>query len=169
MSIKPLPLNKVIGIASGTRSFYINFTALNDLTISKADYEDSKFVRKIAIVNRFKILTVLLMPTVLNLTTTETINIFLHAVGSNSTSIPGKSHNVQLKIELNSLNATSLISKDDIKSIDSDYVSKITTSTLKMPKTFAPIKPGTQLEPEEYTNNTEPYSFMVSTLTFLFL
>ncbi len=135
------------------------------MSISKADYEDSKFVRKIAIVNRFKILTVLLMPTVLNLTTTETFSIFLHAVGSNSTSTPGKSHNIQLKIELNSLNATSFISEDDRKGIDN--VAKITTSTVKIPKTFAPIKPGTQLEPEEYTNNTEPYSFMVSTYVFL--
>ncbi len=110
------------------------------------------------------------MPTVSNLSTTDTFSLFLHAVAlDNSTARSDNNYNINLKIELNSLNASPFIYGDDISSSRNETISQTMTSTFKTPRTFKPINSDTKLEPNKYTNDTEPYSFMVIFEFYFFL
>lgn len=95
-------MEKLIKIPPNVLSFYVNFSSANNLKITKANHEESNLIRKISIVNRYKIVTVLLMPNALKMNTSETFNIFLLTEDAE----PNTDYNIKLTIELNSVNAT---------------------------------------------------------------
>jgi hypothetical protein len=97
-----LPFEKLIRVPPNKLAFYVNFTSTKDLKIIKANHEDSNLVRKISIVNRYKILTVLLMPSVLKMNNSEVFKIFLLTENAE----PNTDYNIKLTIELNCDNAT---------------------------------------------------------------
>lgn len=95
-------MEKFIKIPPNVSSFYVNFTSANEIKITKANHEESNLIRKISIVNRYKIVTVLLMPNALRTNTSETFKIFLLTDDAE----PDVDYNIKLTIELNSVNAT---------------------------------------------------------------
>ena len=94
-------MEKLIKIPPNILSFYVNFTSPSNLKITKANHEESNLVRKISVVNRYKTVTVLLMPTALRMNTSDTFNIFLLTEDAE----PNTDYNIKLTIELNSVNA----------------------------------------------------------------
>lgn len=121
----------------------------------KANYEDSRFVRKVSIVNQYKILTVLLMPTIINeQNSTEIFSIYSLAEDAED---PGRSeteYNMLFTIELNSLNATVAANVTRPMTI-SESVSKaiVSTTPISVIKKFKPYVNGSQMDPRVYNYN----------------
>ena len=110
-------------------SFYINFTSTDNYKVEKANYEDNKYVRKISIVNQFKILTILLMPTASTLNKTEIFDIFLQ-VNNPKRFEANNEYNIKLTVNLNSPNTTHLIAKV-VENSTLAYESRETSTLLK--------------------------------------
>lgn len=126
-------MEMLIKIPPNVLSFYVNFTSANNLKITKSNHEESNLIRKISIVNRYKIVTVLLMPNALRMNTSETFNIFLLTDDAE----PNTDYNIKLTIELNSVNATfdTFIEAE----LNSTITSKTTETESPVIKTY-PIK-----------------------------
>lgn len=98
----------IFSLPKNLSSFYLNFT--NKFKILKANYEENQLVRTISVVNKYGIMTVLLMPlsfqSKINENKLNTIRIYLESSLTNSTS-DENSFNSTLIFTLNSLNQTS--------------------------------------------------------------
>lgn len=157
-------------VPPSTMSFYINFTSTDNFKVEKANYEDNKYIRKISIVNQFKILTILLMPTASSLNQTEIFDIFLQ-VNSPERFETNNEYNIKLIVHINSPNAThssiqkiSPISKG-LNSTENSTVAYPTTTSLTKLKNF---EIGDQLEPTHMFLNDHT-SFQVTIHLMLFL
>ncbi len=98
-----------VKIPRKTLVFYFNLTLINDFDLVNAQYDETKSIRTISFVNKFKMLTVLLMPSALNNTNPEILKVELNLKNKTST------FNITLDIELNSFE-TSTTTSSTIKS-----------------------------------------------------
>ena len=108
-----------------TLVFYANLTLADGLTLADANYEETKSVRTISFVNKFKILTVLLMPSALNNTLPELVNIVLN--------LKNKSFNMNTTISflINSFEVSSTLPTNNQSKTVSSSLKLLTSSTLK--------------------------------------
>lgn len=96
---------ETLNLASGISSFYVNFTnEIEPFKITKADYEENKIVRSMSVVNKYSILTVLLMPLsyqdkIENKTDFNVIRVNIESILINGT---GEVYNKALTFNLNS-------------------------------------------------------------------
>ena len=139
-----IPARQVLKVPPNTLAFYINFTTPdvgNSFRILKAKHEEAVEVRKVSVINRYKIITVLLMPDALTRNSSFEFDIFLtaqHEYGLNQTS--SEEFNIHLTIEANSLDY-STTTTTETSVIEATSTKKSVKKKIK--------KLGKKIEPEQ--------------------
>ena len=126
------PFEKIIELPTDTQSFYVNFTLPNQsVSMVGAHYEDNKNIRKMSIVNKWHLLTVLLMKQ--DNSTVQSQDVIKISLQSNINKIPDELKNITLLVKLNALKTN-----HKTVSISSSTLSPSTTTTKKI-LTYKPI------------------------------
>ena len=106
-------LEKTLSLPTQITAFYLNFTcneAEHSIRILNANYEENKLVRTISVVNKFHVLTVLLMPSANSENATseneEMFKIYLNANLNNSLVSSSSDLNMTLTVKLNAYAGT---------------------------------------------------------------
>lgn len=114
-----LEQTKIVRIPSETFVFYFNFSSPLNVRMLKATYEENQLVRTIAVVNKFSILTVLLMPDSfakrVNQPDLNVVIINLQAAYNQTDTHREIQHNMTLLIELNSYNRSTTVVESTTK------------------------------------------------------